>query len=313
MTGAICKAAIVAEALQLLHALRAFEAVARLGSVKSAAQELNVTDGAVSHQIKALENALNVELFVRAHRRLELTPHANDFATSVSTAFEAISRAAEKLEQSAKSSHLVIAAPSTFLVRWLIPRLPQLEARLKGTTVRPVTWNRDVAISDRSVDIFVTVGSDQPVLGMTHRRIGPETFGPVVAPHLWKHSEPSDKVLQLRRLGTNWPPAMWRNWAKESGHSIQNEEIIRYERLLFAIEAAEAGLGPVVAPGPAVIDALRDGRLVAPFGMHVRDGYWSLAWRTEQSSGLIMSVYRWFLKEFAESGLHFSAFEAEDD
>lgn len=284
------------EILDNLNALRVFEAVARLGSVRGAAAELSVTDGAVSKQLRSLEAAMGVELFIRGHRKLVLTEDAARLSATLGDAFETIVRAAGHMQHSARRGTINIAAPSTFLIRWLLPRLAALENRIRGTEINLVTWNKDLSASDRSIDIHVVVGKNEDLPGMTRETLAPETFGPVIKPSL-APKKPED-VLNLRRLGTTWPTAMWRNWSSETGHTLPNDHVHRFERLLFSIEAAEAGLGAALAPGPAVWDALATGRLVAPLGLHQREGQWSLIWRTDQTSGLHMSILRWFQKEF---------------
>ena len=259
----------VTEILDHLNALRVFEAVARLGSVRQAATELSVTDGAVSKQIRGLEAALDVELFTRGHRKLILTEEAMRLSSVLGDAFEAIVRSTEHVQRSSRHSTINIAAPSTFLIRWLLPRLASLETRVKGTEVNLVTWNKDLVATDRSIDIHVVVGKDPDLPGMSREILAPETFGPVVGADKTLELEGrGSEVLAMRRLGTIWPTAMWRNWSAESGHPLPNDTVQRFERLLFAIEAAEAGLGVALAPGPAVWDAIAAGRLSAPLGLH---------------------------------------------
>lgn len=287
--------------LDHLSALRVFEAVARLGSVRLAAMELGVTDGAVSKQIRALEAALKTELFIRGHRKLILTETAERLAQSLAAAFESIVRSVETAERSGQRDRLVIAAPATFLVRWFLPRLPRLLARIKGTEIDVVAWNKDPVATDRSIDIHVVVGGETAIPGMVRHIVGPETFGPVAIPALLPKGGPPEAILNVQRLTTVWPTAMWSNWSVESGIALPDTPMQRFERLLFAIKAAEAGLGAVLAPGPAVWDALAAGELVAPLGLYRRDGNWALLWRTDQTSALHMSALRWFEAEFAAS------------
>lgn len=287
--------------LDHLSALRVFEAVARLGSVRLAAMELGVTDGAVSKQIRALEAALNTELFIRGHRKLILTEAAERLAQSLAAAFESIVRSVETAERSGRRDRLVIAAPATFLVRWFLPRLPKLLRRLKGTEIDVVAWNKDPVATDRSIDIHVVVGGETAIPGMVRHVVGPETFGPVATPSLLPAGGPPEDILSVQRLTTVWPTAMWSNWSVESGVPLPESPMLRFERLLFAIKAAEAGLGAVLAPGPAVWDALAAKELVAPLGLYKRDGNWALLWRTDQTSALHMSALRWFQAEFAAS------------
>ena len=220
-------------------------------------------------------------------------------SSTLGDSFQAIVRAAENLKRTTRRSSINIAAPGTFLIRWLLPRLPALEARIKGTEINLVSWYKDLSASDRSIDIHIVVGKDYEIPGLSHERLGPETFGPVVR----RQDMPDDPaaVVLMRRLGTTWPTAMWRKWSAESGHAIPDNDVLRFERLLFAIEAAEAGMGVALAPGPSVWDALAAGRLRAPLGLHARDGSWFMVWRTDQSTGLHMSILRWFQKEFQAS------------
>lgn len=285
--------------LDHLSALRVFEAVARLGSVRLAAMELGVTDGAVSKQIRALEAALKTELFIRAHRKLILTETAERLSLSLAAAFESIVRSVERAERSGQRGRLVIAAPATFLVRWFLPRLPRLLKRLKGTEIDVIAWNKDPIATDRSIDIHVVVGGETAIPGMARHVFGPETFGPVASPEILPDGGPPQDILSVQRLTTVWPTAMWSNWSVESGHALPDSPMLRFERLLFAIKAAEAGVGAVLAPGPAVWDAIACQRLVAPLGLYKRDGNWALLWRTDQTSALHMSTLRWFQAEFA--------------
>lgn len=287
--------------LNHLSGLRVFEAVARLGSIRQAALELGVTDGAVSKQIKQLEATLQADLFHRGHRKLIPTDAAVQLASSLTTSFETVVRAVEQLHRGGSEDALVLAAPSTFLVRWLLPRLPRLLQRLRGTEVSVVTWEKDLATSDRSIDLYVTVGPDPETLGMVRHTIGPETFGPVVHPDLLRKPGESIDVLSTRRLTTSWPSAMWSNWSSESENPLPDAEVTRFEGLTFAIAAAEAGMGSVLAPGPSVWDALAEGKLVAPLGFHRREGDWALSWHSDQTSGVHLAALRWFEQEFSES------------
>jgi LysR family glycine cleavage system transcriptional activator len=287
--------------LDHLAALRVFEAVARLGSMRLAASELGVTDGAVSKQIKSLEALLKADLFIRGHRKLVPTEAAERLAATLTTSFESVVRSVEQMQRTARRGNLVIAAPSTFLVRWFLPRLPRLLQRVRGTEISVVSWNKDLSSSDRSIDIHVTVGPEVSIPGMARHKVGPETFGPVASPNLLRADMTPDAFLALRRLATAWPTAMWRNWSAETGHALPEVETTSFERLLFAVEAAEAGLGTVLAPGPSVWDALASKRLVAPLGLHEREGAWALSWHNDQTSGLHMSILRWFQQEFSEA------------
>jgi DNA-binding transcriptional LysR family regulator len=122
-----------------------------------------------------------------------------------------------------------------------------------------------------------------------------------VHPDLLRKPGGSIDVLSTRRLTTSWPSAMWSNWSSESENPLPDADVTRFEGLTFAIAAAEAGMGSVLAPGPSVWDALAEGKLVAPLGFHRREGDWALSWHSDQTSGVHLAALRWFEQEFSES------------
>ena len=287
--------------LHLLNALRAFEVAARLGSVRRAAEELRVSSGAVSRHIKNLEDEFGVELFERGNRSMRLTPDAAAFSATVTEAFASITRGVEHLHSAYRHGTIMLTAPDTFLLRWLVPRLPALDAELGGKSVRLTTWTREINPADRSIDIYVGVGLPLDIPGLTVVEIGPETFGPVVSPKLVRDGFDVDDLWSLPRLDIRWPPDMWTNWSREAGLELPGRETIWYDALNYSVQAAEAGLGAAIGPGPAIWDAIAQNRLVAPLGVVTRPGRWFLAWRDERSSQTMNSIARWFQREMALS------------
>lgn len=289
-------------ARNMLNALKAFETAARLGSVHEAAKELSVTDGAVSRQIIKLETMLGVTLFERGNRMIRLTSHAAYYAETIREAFAAIDRSTEYLLRSTDVSTFIIAAPDSFLLRWLIPRLKDLENKLPNTSIRLSTWSRALRPNDRSIDLFVGIGQVTGTVDMQVMQLAPETFGPVVNPLLLKgHEGDLDYIWHLPRLVPAWPPTIWEDWADSAGIKLPFAKATRYEQLFYALQAAEAGVGVTIGPIDTVADALRDGRLVAPLGMTHLAGHYYLAWRNEAFSGKMHTVANWFKGEFAKS------------
>lgn len=288
--------------LHLLNAVRAFEVAARLGSVRRAADELHVTSGAVSRHIKNLEDELGITLFERGNRSMRLTPQARAFAATITEAFASMTRSAEHLRTASSQSTIMITAPDTFMLRWLVPRLQGLEQALGGISVRLTTWTREINPADRSIDVYVGVGPLLDIPGMTVTAVAPETFGPVISPLLAQGRELTPELLwSLPRLDIRWPPDMWTNWARDAGVVLPRRETIWYDALSFSVQAAEAGLGVAIGPGPAVADALRHGSLIAPLGMVTRQGSWFLAWREDRSNRTMQLVRRWFQQQMAAS------------
>ncbi|MBO9588998.1 LysR family transcriptional regulator [Devosia sp.] len=291
--------------LHLLNAMRAFEVAARLGSIRRAAEELRVSDGAVSRHIKNLEDELGVPLFERGNRSLKLTPAAATFAATLTEALASINRGTEHLRALHDQSTIMLTAPDTFLLRWLVPRLQGLEKALGGVSVRITTWTREINPADRSIDIYVGVGKPLDIPGMIVSPVAPETFGPVISPMIVRgRTIDAAAIWQMPRLDIRWPPDMWTNWAREAGIVLPQRESVWYDSLSFSVQAAEAGQGVAIGPGPAIWDALEQNRLIAPLGMVTRSGYWFLAWREDRPNRMMQTVRRWFEMEMAR-GLKF--------
>ncbi len=286
--------------LHLLNAIRAFEVAARLGSVRRAAEELRVSSGAVSRHIRNLEDEFGIQLFERGNRSMRLTPEATAFAATVTESFASITRGVEHL-RSAYHGTIMLTAPDTFLLRWLVPRLPALDAELNGKSVRVTTWTREINPADRSIDIYVGVGVPLDIPGMRVVEIGPETFGPVISPKLARDGFDLGDLWSVPRLDIRWPPDMWTNWAREAGVDLPARETIWYDALNYSVQAAEAGIGVAIGPGPAIWDAIAQKRLVAPLGVVSRPGKWFVAWREERSSQTMNAIVRWFQREMAFS------------
>lgn len=297
--------------LHLLNAMRAFEVAARLGSIKRAAEELRVSDGAVSRHIKNLEDEMGVPLFERGNRSLKLTPAAATFAATLTEALATINRGTEHLKALHDQSTIMLTAPDTFLLRWLVPRLQSLEKALGGVSVRITTWTREINPADRSIDIYVGVGKLLDIPGMVVSPVAPETFGPVISPMITRgKAVGADELWQMPRLDIRWPPDMWTNWSREAGVSLPQKESVWYDSLSFSVQAAEAGQGVAIGPGPAIWDALEQNRLIAPLGMVTRNGHWFLAWREDRSNRMMQTVRRWFESEMTR-GLLFEKAQSE--
>ncbi len=288
-------------ALNHLTALRAFEAAARLGSFKAAAEELFVTDSAVSRQIRQLEEAAGVHLFLRRNRRVELTAEGRGFARELQPAFQQIRRAGADLAGMVDAQPLVIAAPATFLLRWLIPRQASLQKAVPGTPIRLATWDAPPDPSDQSISLFVGIGeaADDPSCACVD--LMPESFALVVSPMLVGQGASIQDVLAgLPRLVPQTRPNIWNDWIGEGGFDAPFSEILEFERMFFALQAAEAGMGSTIAPVEIVTDSLSAGRLTMPFAPIVRNGTYHLIYSKRRGeSPMVKNAVRWFVSECA--------------
>lgn len=251
-----------------LNALRAFEATARHGKMTLAAEELGVTYGAVSRQVRSLEQSLGTTLFEGPRNRLHPTEAALDLLPSLTEAFDRIDEAVNRVTGQEKRL-LDVSCFGTFVLRWLIPRLfdfhsrhPAIEIRLTSEDI-PVDFHRrkmDVAI--RSDRVEESDWGDAAVTPLVRDIVGPVLSPSLVPAH--GIEKPSD-LAALPILHTKTRADAWPDWCTEAGASLPLDGQY-FEHFYFLLEAATAGLGVAITPKILVEDDLKAGRLVAPFG-----------------------------------------------
>ncbi len=245
-----------------LPALRSFDAAARTGSFKDAAAELGVTPTAVSHQIRSLEDQLGVALFVRATRKISLTPEGSRLAAATSRGFRDIYDALEELRDA--SSRLTIAATPAFAALWLVPRLAGFESRYPASSVHVETSTDLLDLErDRRIDIAIRYGAGA-YPGLATLPVAEETFGAFAHPgFLETLRDFEDAVLiETRWRSTDLKPVGWDDWLAVRGANparFKNRRVFDQEQ--HSIQAALAGQGIVVASSLLVQDMLKHGWL----------------------------------------------------
>ncbi|USQ94728.1 LysR substrate-binding domain-containing protein [Caulobacter sp. RL271] len=256
--------------LPSLNALRAFEAFGRHGRMTLAADELCVTHGAVSRQIRQLEEHLGVALTEGPRSRLRMTEAGLKLAQALSPAFDQIEAAVPRPVQ-AGPRPLVVSCLPTFAMKWLIPRLPNFQAAYPDIPVRVAESNGPFDFKDDGIDLAIRMRragepdySDSiaaPFLRHFH--------GPVMAPELAAAGPATfDRICGLPRLLTRTYAQSWSDWVQDSGAeslppAVSEQEFDHY---FYMLEAAAAGLGVAVGPWAFVQRDLASGRLVAPLG-----------------------------------------------
>lgn len=244
-------------------ALLAFEAAARHGTFARAADELALTEGAISRQIGRLEAFLGVMLFERVGNRVRLLPNGARYAVQVRETLDRLERDSQYLMgQPSDGASLDIATLPTFASRWLIPRLTRFHARHPNITVH---------LAER-MEPFVLAGSgfeaaihfEHPAwTGMRTHRLLHETLVPVCHPAL---VERGASLNDLPRLHRRQNPNAWQDYAQESGIVLSNPATgARYDLHSMQIAAALAGLGVALVPLLYIESELAEGRLVAPW------------------------------------------------
>ena len=251
-----------------LNALRAFEAAGRLGSFKDAAAELHVTHGAVSQQVRLLEEWLRAPLFERHNRRVVLTPAARAYLAEIGPLFEQLSQATVRYGfPEAVSRRLAVNAPATFTLRWLVPRLDRFRAAHPDVDVIVETSNEPVESQSGAYDVIVRGGPDT-FYGYSLRPFLSEERLPVCSPALMQRV-PLRTPDDLRRhtlLHTSSLPRLWPDWfAKARIPALQPAAVLTFDHFYLTLQAAIDGAGIAMGPTALVADDLAAGRLVAPF------------------------------------------------
>jgi LysR family transcriptional regulator, glycine cleavage system transcriptional activator len=249
-----------------LNAVKAFEAAARLGGFTLAAEELNVTHGAVSRQIRLLEDWLGVRLFVRTSRNAVPTRAGADLLAEAGPALDRLADATLRVQRGAWArGSLCVSALPTFAMRWLIPRLPEFQRDHPALELRIVTASTTAEQFRMDADVVISGPSRQP--GWTGRRFLGEARLPLLSPDLMERCPlrvPEDlarhTLLHAVTLREAWP--RWLAAADVPDLKPARDQV--FEHFYFAIQAAIEGLGVVMGPLALVGDELRGGRLLAP-------------------------------------------------
>ncbi|MEP7453948.1 LysR family transcriptional regulator [Phyllobacterium sp. SB3] len=245
-----------------LNALRAFEAAGRHGRMTLAAQELNVTHGAISRQVQHLENTLGVTLFEGPKNAQCLTEAGTRLLSSLIPAFDQLDMAVRTVADT-EEGPLDVSCPGTFTMRWLIPRLYRFRANQPDIEVRLTASSKPVDFSRNGFDVAIRVGSDPWADGAEVVPLFKETMGPVLTPALADVA--GHDLSKVARLHSRTRRHAWKDWCERSGTLIDDKVGAEYEHFYFMLEAASSGLGVCIAPWPFVSDDIRSGRLVAPF------------------------------------------------
>ncbi|MFL5256284.1 MAG: LysR substrate-binding domain-containing protein [Rhodopila sp.] len=254
-----------------LNAVRAFEAAARRGSFKDAAAELGVTHGAISRQIRLLEDWLGAPaLFHRLNRRVALTPSGDALLAEFGPALDRIATAARQhREGRGELAAMVVRvnALATFSLRWLLPRLTLFRTQHPGIEVQLTTANEPVDALAEDYDVVIRGGPDT-FHGFVARPLLSECRLPVCDPVTSKQrplASPADLAAHTL-LHVTTMPRLWADWLTLAGHpGLRPAAALTLDHFYLSIQAAIDGLGIALGPMSLVTDDLAAGRLVAPF------------------------------------------------
>ncbi|BAI74340.1 transcriptional regulator (plasmid) [Azospirillum sp. B510] len=292
--------------LPSLALLSAFEAAARTGSITAAARELSLTQSAVSRQIKALEELLEVELFHRERQTIRLTAGGEYYVREVRDALRRISTASLNLRANPFGGTLSIAVLPAFGARWLAPRLPGFLAGNPGITINLVTRMAPFDFRLDPVDAAIHCGKpDWP--GGEMALLRRETVSPVCSPALrdrFAFRQPAELRLAPLLHLTGRPDA-WERWLDRHDSPADGVHGMLFDQFATAIRAAVAGLGIALPPLFLIGEELRSGQLVPALDLPMESGNaYYLVWPAERAGYPPLAAFRdWILAETAECRL----------
>ena len=259
----------MALALPSLNGLRAFEAAARNLSFTRAAAELNVTQTAISHQIRRLEEQLGMRLFLRRNRALLLTQEAEGYLPAVRAAFEDLRRATERLRRPDRGGLLTVSTTASLAAKWLVTRAAGFQEAHPGIEVRITTSSHLVDFQREGVDMAVRYGrGNWP--GLRARWLMAEELFPVCSPALLNGAKPLRRPKDLAHhtlLHTTVSREDWQLWLTAAGLpvSIAAQRGLTFDESFMAIQAAVDGHGVAMGRTRYVEADIEAGHLVVPF------------------------------------------------
>lgn len=286
--------------LPSLSQLSAFEAAARLGSFTRAAQELDLTQSAVSRQIAALEAQIGAALFERDRQRVILTPQGEVYAQEITAGLRRIGNATLNLAANPGGGALTLAILPAFGTRWLAPRLARFLSRNPGVTVNLTTRLGRFDFEAEQIDAAIDFGRDAwPRTASAF--LMDETVIPCASPRLLKDaslSEPAD-ILTLPLLHIATRPRGWQRWLSAQGVTATPPRGVVFDQFATMAQAAMHGLGVALLPEFMVAEDIAEGRLAVAFDRPVTSqGAYRLVWPTARASYPPLMAFRdWILDE----------------
>jgi LysR family glycine cleavage system transcriptional activator len=278
--------AFLARSIPPLNPLHVFEVASRVGSFTKAAELLSVSPSAVSRQITALEAFLDVRLFNRGRDGNTLTEIGEKYRREIAPAFEIITAATDKINKSQDITPLSVRVPSTFAIRFLIPRLSEFRAAHQNINVRIVTGFGAVDFVREDVDISIQVGwGEWP--GAESKVLFANWVQPMCSPQLFKGGPPTENIDELRGLRlliSKNRRSDWIDWFAAAGRPdfpLDQSEIIEFPNSMLAYQAAADGLGVVIGQVPLLGPEFATQALIPLFDKPIRQGSYYAVWRAE--------------------------------
>lgn len=293
-----------------MNALRAFEAAARHGSMTRAAEELHVTPGALSHQIRGLEEFLDLKLFERLPRAIQLTVAGEALFPGLQAGFRQINEALAALGRVLDPNVLVVSTPPGLTAKWLAPRLYRYAEAAPDVEVRISSSARNADFVTDGVDLAIrNVGDrDPPGRGLAQDRLAEIRVLPVCAPSVIERFGPFSTAADLARapliqdetfLQRAGLPS-WADWLKAAGApQAAHGNTLSFNSSDHALDAAAQGGGVLLAHEILAYDDMKSGRLVAPFELALPTGRsYALVYPKGATDRTTVAAFRaWIMEE----------------
>ncbi len=282
-----------------LNSLKVFEAAARHLSFTRAAEELFVTQAAVSHQIKALEEFLSLKLFRRRNRSLLLTEEGQSYFLDIKDIFSTLAEATDKVLEKSTKGALTISLPPSFAIQWLVPRLSDFNALEPDIDVRIKAVDLDEGSLTDDVDVAIYYGrGNWP--GLRVEKLYQESFIPVCSPKLLLGTRPLNSIRDLRyhTLLHDTSRKEWKNYAKHyeiEGINVNQGPIFSHSTMV--LQAAAHGQGVALGNNVLAKPEIDAGRLVCPFDEELvsKNAFYLVCFEKQADSGRIATFREWVL------------------
>lgn len=283
-----------------LASLRAFEAVARSGSVKLASESLNLTPSAISHQIRTLEAHFGVQLVQRSGRGIALTESGAIYASAVLNAFSELFRAGDLLDDRKRGRIVRVSVTPTFAMLAALPHLEKFRADNPGLDLRLEANNSPVDFERDNVNAAVQLG-EPPFNGLAFHRLFKSRVAPCAEQKLLERFEPirsSHDLAKMPLIKFNTAPDSWQRWFSEMEPELASREPdLISDSLLTGIQMARSGMGVILAPFPLASPMVTSGalsvvKLWGSLQIGLRDFYFTYR-KVDASSEKIKAVHKW--------------------
>jgi DNA-binding transcriptional LysR family regulator len=282
-----------------ISAIRAFEAAARTGSFRDAANELHLTPSAVSHAIRKLESTMSTTLFERSARAVRLTPAGENLMRHAGAAFDNLRRGMEEVAGRGPQLLRVHSAPS-FAAQWLAPRLAQFLAAEPKLEVRLAASTDYARFSNDDFDLDIVYGQPK-IEGAEIIPLGEETVTPLCTPDIAKRiRKPKDLVGQVL-IRSEVKRVQWHQWFAANGLEAPAIHGMRFDRSFLAIAMASSGLGVTLESTRLAEGEIATGKLVAPLAGRSVDiryiGHYLVFPRAASQRRAVRSFADWIISE----------------